>query len=232
MHASPRLLVLLAFGAAGCIVALPPAQNEPAPPGPRTERVPVAPAPVEPEPVAPATSASCEVAFRTSAAPSTDGRSHLLVTAVNLTDHAIMTTQTARCPGPAARFEGLPPGYDVGETCAMGACVEPTTRTELSLAPGEARVIAEVAIATLGDSCNAALPAGNHTVFGAASLAGVSTCVTQRATIHVAPPPNPQPEPPTTRDPHERCPPVACAYRACPPGRSPPPGCAGQCGCH
>lgn len=197
-------------------------------PEPHTEPTPV-PTTVEPT----ATEPTCDVGFVTQARDDGSGHIRVFITARNQAAHPVAGTLVTRCPGPSAHVRGLPPNYVIGGTCTMGACAEPSTEEPFELAVGEERVVARLAIATRGDSCNAALPVGSYRLGGSVELRGVGSCVVAAASVDVAnvehtPAVDPQRRPPPT---HERCPAVACAYNPCPPGVSPPPGCAGQCGC-
>src|SRR5690606_10149525 len=93
--------------------------------------VPSMPAPASPT-VAPAVLAepdpACDIAIQTTVTSMGGGRFELVATATNETDQPIEATIRARCPGPVARFDGLPGEYDYGGTCRMGACIEPVTQ--------------------------------------------------------------------------------------------------------
>jgi hypothetical protein len=214
---------------------------------------------VEPTPVVVAPQSGCEVGVSTRVVPLGAGRFELVAMATNQADRPIATTMFFRCPGTAARFDGLPPGYDVGDLCRVGACVDgATSSAPLELAPGEAREVARVTIDAAAGDCNAALPPGTYSVGATLALEGVQACSTGRATFAVevaptpptpyvrpeppappaqTPPPPPpsrpshEPPPPRPTPPREHCPAMGCAYTPCPPGVEPPTGCAAVCGC-
>jgi len=189
-----RLFVLLAiFVASACRSVPPPPAREPAAPdrpthvqpAPAVEAVPSNPPEADARATAePASTAGCEVAVETSLVPLAPGRFELVVTAVNRTDRPIRTFLLHPCPGPAAQFEGLPPGYDVGDRCRAGACRGgATSRAPLTLSEGGASEIARVQLDTGPGSCNAALAPGRYSIGATVDLEGVRSCSTVRASL-------------------------------------------------
>ena len=237
---------LLVFLAA-CHSAASPSPGSAAEPTPSL--VPVAqPAPssASSAPLAAAADAGCDVAVRTRVVQQDATHYELIATAANETDHALDTVISHGCPGTAARFEGLPASYDLGNRCQVGACAGgPIARTALKLAVGAASEIARVTVDTSVSACNPALSPGQYSIGAALDLTGLHSCTTSRALLvvqaagtsapkHVAAPVQHEtaPHPATPAAPRkEPCPAMGCAYSPCPPGVPPPTGCAAVCGC-
>lgn len=170
-----------------------------------------------------------------------EGRYELIARAGNETDRQLDAELSYDCPGIPAQFDGLPPGYDLGNLCQAGACpAGAVSRQRLLLPPGGSSELARVTLDTAAGPCNAELPAGSYSIGASVRLQGAQSCSTSRATFeHVgrlAQPParapaqhRPPPAPAPPREPP--CPPMACAYSPCPPGVKPPEGCAAVCGC-
>jgi hypothetical protein len=183
------------------------------------------------------------VAVRTRVTELGEGRYELIARAANETDRQLEAELHYECPGTAARFEGLPPGYDVGNLCQAGACAAgPTVVQRLVLPPGGSTELTRVLLDTGASPCNAELPAGSYSIGASIHLLGVQSCTTSRGTFErtariasspprsPAPAPNkPRPAPAPPREPP--CPAMACRYSPCPPGVKPPEGCASVCGC-
>jgi hypothetical protein len=180
----------------------------------------------------------CEVAVRTRASALDDGRFELVAIAVNETERAITALLVYDCPGSAARFDGLPQRYDLGDRCRAGGCIGGArAQQHLSLAPGAASPVARATLDPRAGACNGPLPSGRYSLGATIALEGVASCSTSRAIIEVpsdvpaARPPEPPPPQAPPPEPREECPAMACAYTPCPPNVAPPTGCAAVCGC-
>lgn len=214
-------------------------------PGPAVP-APAAPAP-EPQPAqlaAPPAGVDrgCEVAVRTRVVALGEGRYELIARAGNETDGPIDAELSYDCPGTAARFDGLPPGYDLGNLCQAGACAAGALRRQrLVLPAGGSTELARVTLDTAAGPCNAQLPAGSYSIGASVRLLGAQSCSTSRGTFEhgaplaqtppARPPAQPRRPPAPARPAKKPCPAMACSYTPCPPGVKPPEGCASVCGC-
>lgn len=126
---------------------------QPGPPGPMYAPGPQ-PAP-GPGPVEPAPIAGCDVLF----AAAFDG-DVLTVTAHNHGPAEVTFSLPDRCPAGPLAFEGLPDGFDVYSTCAMGACPDDLPPRSYTVPAGGSVEVVRTALALGGDACNAAVAVG------------------------------------------------------------------------
>ncbi|MEZ4366549.1 MAG: hypothetical protein R2939_09715 [Kofleriaceae bacterium] len=195
---------------AACVVTTPP---------PTPARGPT-PATEAPAPTTIVAEAPCEVAYELTAQPTPTGV-RLVATAHNLTQRAVRLRAPSRCPAGPVAFFGLPAGYDVDGTCAMGACLDHAP-VEIEVAPGASVVLAEPVLDWRGDACNPPLPSSSFELsFAPLPLAdGAPTCAPAPVSVRapapapatIAPPPSEAPPP----APAPRCQPMPACGIGCP----------------
>lgn len=252
---TPMLLACLAavIGCAPSGRATPPAPIGPAelapgdesPPRPPKDSRPAGSSPPKPSSDESPTS-NCELSIRTRVTTLDDGRFAVATVLENKTASPLELTWVSRCPGPGLHYDGLPPGYDSGETCRAGACASgPEQRHVLQLPPRASREVGKFQVESRGSGCNESLPAGSYDIRMNTAISGARLCSPESDELLVEGPSRP---PPTTtrpdsqpgrkqptapkREPEpEPCPAMACLYEPCPPGVEPPTGCAAACGC-
>ncbi len=226
MRRSPAALVAVAsFALVACSSPQTP-PPAPAPPPPIVVEAPPSPAPrVAPDapPAAPACNAELVTRARTNG-----GRVEVDAVVRNVTDAPIAFALPDRCPMGPAEFDGLGSDYDYYGACARGACAGPRSPLSMTLAPGEERTVASIAITPEGDSCQRPLTERAASLgFSLPGADGLFACSRARAEVAFeAPPPpapparvvdptpaprrNPPPSRPPRTTPRRDCPAIAC----------------------
>lgn len=215
---------------------VPPPEPPPAALPPEAVAPPAAPPPPRPRAAAPAPAEPpCAVRVSTRARPVPEGRTELTVLMENLGTDTLSLAVRAACPVGPARWEGLPPGFDVGDACVQGPCPPGTPPLrDVILRQGETVAVDRVVLDPARTSCHPALSPGTYRLRARLDDLRAEACAGSPVTVRVAEPkPLPMPPPPMPPPPPERepCPAMGCAYEPCPPGVEPPTGCAAVCGC-